>query len=401
MPVATLGSAPVFADFSIISGTFLAALAVVSTAILAGIVAATRHHRWAMVASVLLALTVLTSVNTAAWLNHHFEYLRTWDELFGKRAADAASLRALHSQAGMPAHGQVIELPIPASASRFSARSAQIYLPPAYFQKPRPRLGVVLLLAGEPGSPLDWTRGGLADVTSDHYAASHGGRAPVLVMADENGSYTGDSECIGAAETYLTRDVPDYVSSRLGLSRDPTQWAVGGLSEGGTCGLMLALRHPDEFRTFIDFAGLLGPRTDDSNAVGTTVHDHFRGDEAAFRAHEPPLLLAQHRYDGLGAWFEVGTADGPETDAQRVLAPAARAAGIGVCATEISGGEHTFAVWANAFKHSLPWLAGRLEGVPITGCGAAPVLAGEPSPRRTPDQDDHGPPANDDQASKR
>lgn len=388
------------ADFSITSGMFLLVLAAVSLAVVAAIVAVTRHHRWAMVASVVAAIVVLSSVNTAAWINHHYEYLRTWDELFGKRAADAASVRQVETQKGVPPHGQVIELPIPATVSHFSARNAQVYLPPAYFQKPRPRLGVVVLLAGEPGTPLDWTRGGLADVTSDQYAAAHGGRAPVLVMADENGSFTGDTECVGPAETYLTRDVPGYIATRLGLPRDPAQWAIGGLSEGATCGLMLALRHPDEFHTFVDLAGLLGPRTSDANTVGTTVQDYFGGDAAAFRAHEPPVLLAGHRYDGLGGWFEVGSADGAETDAQRVLVPDARAAGIDVCATEVAGGEHTFAVWSNGFRHALPWLATRLEGLPPTAC-AAPLVARESAPQREPDQDDRRPPAADDHPSKR
>lgn len=154
-----------------------------------------------------------------------------------------------------------VEIAIPGTKSGFNARSAQLYLPPAWFAKPRPKLGVVVLLAGTPGTPEDWTHGGGADVTSDAYAAKHRGRTPVLVMADQNGSVTGDTECVGVSETYLTQDVPAFAMKRFSLSADPQAWAIGGLSEGGMCGLMVAVRNPEIYPTFIDYSGLLGPRS--------------------------------------------------------------------------------------------------------------------------------------------
>ena len=46
---------------------------------------------------------------------------------------------------------------------------------------------------------------------------------------------------------------------------------VAGLSEGGACAIMLALRHPDLFATFGDFGGLSGPRVGESD-TDTDVH---------------------------------------------------------------------------------------------------------------------------------
>jgi S-formylglutathione hydrolase FrmB len=94
---------------------------------------------------------------------------------------------------------------------------------------------------------------------------------------------------------------------------------------------MLALRHPDLFGTFGDYSGLVGPRTGDGNDPGTTVEDLFGGDEAAFRAHEPAMLLRANRYPASGGWFEVGTADPGALQAQEELVPLARAAGIATC----------------------------------------------------------------------
>jgi enterochelin esterase-like enzyme len=358
----------VVAEGSIVSLPFLLGLAVLTLGVTATVLVYwSRVAPWLrLVSAGFVVLLVL--VNAAGWVNRHFDEFRTWDDLFGRRATDAASGESVRRQRGVPKHGKVVEIEIPGTRSGFDARAAQVYLPPAWFARPRPRLGVVVLLAGTPGSPEDWTRSGLADVTSDAYASLHDGRAPVLVMADENGSEFGDTECVGPAERYFTEDVPNFVVDRYGLPRDAEQWAVGGLSEGGTCGLMLALRHPDTFGTFVDFSGLLGPRSGDGNAVGSTVDDLFDGDRTAFAAHEPLAILDGATFPTLAGWFEVGVRDAEPLAAQRLLVPAARNAGITACAVEAPGGEHTFQFWTDAFRDALPWLAARLGGEEEVPC---------------------------------
>ena len=152
------------------------------------------------------------------------------------------------------------------------------------------------------------------------------------------------------------------------LSTNPQRWAIGGLSAGGECALMVALRNPTVYPTFLDYSGLLGPRTGDDNSVGSSVQDLFGGSESAFAAHEPLDILKSRTFPGLSGWFEVGSEDGAPLQAQDELVPAARAAGITVCAVEVPGGGHTFQLWAAAFENSLPWLAARLDGLPPVPC---------------------------------
>lgn len=355
-------------DVSIVSVTFLGLLAAGTLAVVVAlIVLRHRLRRWMEVVGIVVVVLLLL-VNVAGWVNRHFDYLPTWDELLGKRAEDAASAARVADQRSVPTHGDVVQVAIPGTRSGFQARDAQIYVPPAWFAKPRPRLGALILLAGTPGTPEDWTHGGLADVTSDAYAARHQGETPLLIMADQNGSDLGDTECVGASETYLTEDVPAFVAERYGVALQPQQWGIGGLSEGGMCGLMVALRHPETFSTFLDLSGLAGPRSGETNAVGSTVTDLFHGDQAAFDAHEPLTIMAHQHFSGLAGWFEVGTSDADPLAAQRELAPAARTAGITTCAVEIPGGEHTFQLWAEGFRDALPWIAARLGGKAVPPC---------------------------------
>ncbi len=262
----------------------------------------------------------------------------------------------------VPGEGAVVVEHIPATVSHFEAQDAYIYVPPAWFRSPRPALPTLMLLPGEPGTSSDWTADGDADTTANAYAAQHHGLAPIIVMPDPNGDKTEDSECVnsqfGNAETYLTVDVPAYLRSRFGAATGPHSMAVGGLSAGGTCATMLALRHPDEFDTFASFSGFAEPTYKD-DGVPESIKILFDGSQEAFDAHDPLALVRTNRYLGMAGWFEVGDEDTVPKDQEARLATAARAAGIETCVRVLSGG-HDYVVWRQAFEDALPWLAWRL-----------------------------------------
>jgi S-formylglutathione hydrolase FrmB len=325
----------------------------------------------------IVALTVagaLVVVNAAAAVNAYYAYFPTLGEAFGDPPGDESSLTVADREAGdVPAQGQVVPIKIPGLKSGFQARPAQVYLPPAWFARSRPALPVIMLLHGEPGDPSNWVEGGNAAATTDAWAAAHGGVAPVLVMPDINGSDVADTECVdspvGNAETYLTVDVPAVVQKEFGTKPPGAGWAVAGLSEGGSCALMLTLRHPQLFATFGDFGGLVGPRVSDTNDdTASTVTELFSGSQQVFAAHEPATLLGSVNpaYRALGGWFQVGGDDGQPLAAAQQLVPLAQQAGITTCLVVVPGAGHTFDVWSAAFSSSLPWMAGRLGLVPPT-----------------------------------
>src|SRR5215472_9054794 len=137
--------------------------------------------------------------------------------------------RSWHPPRGMPTTGAVYQADIPGVTSGFKARPGYIYLPPAYLATPRPQLPVLVMLGGQPGSPRAWVDSGQVQATMDGFARSHHGLAPVVVIPDDLGSTFANPLCLnsrlGHVQTYLTVDVPDWITSHLQV-RPPAQgWA--------------------------------------------------------------------------------------------------------------------------------------------------------------------------------
>lgn len=209
------------------------------------------------------------------------------------------------------ARGVVIRATVPPTRSRFAARQALIYLPPAYLSGARERLPVLMLLPGQPGSPRDWFSGGKLARTMDAHAARHGGLAPVVVVPDATGGQFENPLCADSrkkrAATYLAEDVPAWVRQNLSVDPAPQAWAVGGYSYGGTCALQLATRFPEVFRTFL----ALSPDAEPDLGGGReeTIRDAFAGDRGAYALANPLTRLAAQRFPDSAGVLVAGTDD--------------------------------------------------------------------------------------------
>ncbi|WP_067449600.1 alpha/beta hydrolase [Nocardia alba] len=271
---------------------------------------------------------------------------------------------AWHPPDGLPDHGRVLTAAIPPTASGFTARDAQIYLPPAYFADPRPLLPVLVLLAGEPGAPQDWFVGGRLAQTMDSFARAHNGLAPVVVVADGTGSQLANPLCLdsklGNVATYLAVDVPNWTRATLQIDPDPRSWAVGGLSYGGTCALQLATNYPAVYPTFLDMSGQDEPTLGDRQR---TVDAAFGGDTAALLRVDPLELLRTRTYPDSAGAFVVGADDAMYRPQVERMYEAAREAGMDVRLRILPGG-HNFALWERGLRDQLPWLATRLGLTP-------------------------------------
>jgi S-formylglutathione hydrolase FrmB len=343
-------------------------------ALVIGVIGWRRFGNWRRLGSVLSVF--FATLMALLLINQHYQYYPTLGALFGVNAQDQISveqLEAIRARAArehggaIPTIGFTIEIDIPGKKSGFHARRAQVWVPPAWIASRKAQLPLIVLLPGIPGAPQDWTRAAYADQTARRFADQHGGKAPLIVMPDQNGSLSNDTECVnsplGNAETYVTVDVLHFMRTHFGANLQKhgrPNVAIAGLSEGGMCAAMLALRHPDLFNAFGDYSGLSGPTVGFAINPGPTIAQLFGGSQKSYDQHNPVWLLQHHRFPRTAGWFEVGTDDHAPLAAQRTLVPLAIKAGMRVCSQEVPGGGHNFGFWGMAFEDSLPWLSWRL-----------------------------------------
>ncbi|MFJ6096990.1 alpha/beta hydrolase [Williamsia muralis] len=320
--------------------------------------------------------TVFAVVMALAQINDHFDEYPTVGSVFGINNVRTVSIDEARSTdiktvevdkwrkpAGLPSQGGVITSSIPGEVSKFNARPAKVYLPPAYFAEPRPLLPVLVLMAGQPGSPEDWLVGGRLTQTMDQYAAANEGLSPVVVVVDATGDELANPLCmdsnLGNVSTYLSVDVPTWVKNTLQVETDPSGWAIGGLSYGGTCALQMTTNHPEVYPTFLDMSGQLEPTLGDRKR---TIDQAFGGDAAKFTAVNPMDLMKSKKYPQVAGAFVVGKDDAEYRPGLQQVYQAAQAAGMDVHFNVVPGG-HSFAVWSAGLKLEMPWLGKRL-GLP-------------------------------------
>ena len=335
---------------------------------------------------------LLCTLAAAGFINRYYGYYSTVSSVLGARPAHEVSIQQLRGRgllgnqrvelvdvtfgpapnqtepsttappvAGPLNVGRVVETKIPGTVSGFRARPAWVYLPPAWFGPDRPQLPAVILLGGTPSAPRDWIHAIDIQRIADAYAKAHHGMAPILVAVDQNGSYTADTACVdrlhSQADTYVSVDVRNFVARTFDVPLRPDQWALQGYSEGGTCALALALRHPDLFRTFVDIAGDAAPSIGSPTANLRTL---YGGSTTIRDSYDPALLLRRGAGRGMGAWFAAGSSDQKSKAATRSMFLLAQQEGASAQYRTVAG-PHTFPLFRTGFADSFTWLCQQLQ----------------------------------------
>lgn len=319
---------------------------------------------------------------------------------------DMSTALTMRSHHDVPTHGELVAITSPSTASHFHHRTEYVYLPPAWFASTTVSLPAVMMIGGEFATPADWPRVGDAIGIIDRFAAAHAGDAPVFVFADTGDSFTTDTECVdgprGNVADHLTEDLPAYVESTFGVSRNPDNWGVVGWSMGGTCAVDVTVMNPDLFHSFVDIAGDIGPN---AGTKQQTIDRLYAGNAAQWNRFDPRTVMRAHGpYSGVAGWFAVATGTAPspsatatatggaaagssvaagtrgltkQSQAARELCAAGSAQGID-CAVEPMPGVHNWAFATRVFRRSLPWVAGRVH-TPDVAAEALPSAA-HPAP---------------------
>ena len=283
------------------------------------------------------------------------------DHKTARPAMSVAQWRSLASRGELPSHpsvGRSYSMRIPNSRSRFAARPADIYLPPAALSDKPPALPVFVLLAGQPGSPDRLFTAGAIPAMMDAYAAQHDGLAPVVVSPDQNGASSHNSLCVdspvyGKAETYLSSDVPAWIRAELPVASQPRQWAIGGFSQGGTCSTQLGARHPHVYGNMLPADGELEPTQGRQEQM---IRDYFNGDRKRFLAQVPARAMLERAPSRQLLFTAAGSNDKESQHNMMVIAKAANQAGMKVRAVITQGSGHDWHTVKTAWKPGLEWV---------------------------------------------
>ncbi|MDO9397924.1 MAG: alpha/beta hydrolase-fold protein [Herbiconiux sp.] len=261
--------------------------------------------------------------------------------------------------ADLPQKGAVGEVVIPGTVSGFTARNAVVYLPPAALTADPPKLPVLIVLSGQPGSPDAPLSAAKLRESLDAYAAAHQGLAPIVVSPDQLGAPENNPMCVdsplGNSATYLTVDVPAWITANLPVLSGPENWGIGGLSQGGTCSIQLGAAHPELFGSILDASGEDYPKLNDPQ---TTIDEGFGGDANAYAAAHPvAIMAAKAPYTDTVAVIGVGSADSGFLPAAHIIYDAATAAGMQTTFVEAPGSGHDATSWAYIFRAGLTVIA--------------------------------------------
>ena len=191
-------------------------------------------------------------------------------------------------------NGSVTEatFPAPWTGGSHATASIWIYTPPGYASSNR-RYPVIYEV---PWGPSGWEKIGIFNILD---GLTDSGRIPatIAVFLSETGGPYPDSECVDSPdhreriESYLTKTVVPYIDATYRTIASPAGRSLLGLSQGGYCVSMLALRNPNLFGTAIAFSGYYQAGIRTAQTVNAALP--FDGDQAAIATHSPDILAGE------------------------------------------------------------------------------------------------------------
>jgi dienelactone hydrolase len=184
-----------------------------------------------------------------------------------------------------------VQMNAPWKGGSKSTSQLDIYTPPGYQVNGSRRYPV--LFEAPTGLPL-WGQGTGVIGALDSLIDSGEIPASIVVFIDSSGAPHPDTECADHVdgsqwfETYITTTVVSYVDRHYRTIQDPRARGIMGMSAGGFCAPMLALRHPDLYSISISFSGYFYV-----GAGGSTSAEPFGAQGYAYNLHSPGALAVK------------------------------------------------------------------------------------------------------------
>ena len=331
-----------------------------------------------------LLVNVLVLFLAGVLLNRQFLFYASWTDLAnsfgatpkqtsidkGGKGAAAAAIRLPERQGRSITATPPAKLPpLPGSGSRFTytvkgaasgiTSTVVVQLTPGYDPTSGRRYPVLETFQGYPGQPTQWLDVLHLDEAVDQASSAGKLVAPIIVSPQTEVPVGVDSECVDGGgsnpkvETWLTTDVPNWVMNHFAVRTDRQGWATIGLSAGGWCAAMAAMRHPGTYSAAIVMAGYFTP----------WFGPYYRPFEPKSRlGREYNLLeLARKNPPPVAIWLETSHVDRDSYPTSSLFLRDVRRP-TAVTATVLQDAGHRMSVWIRELPNALTWLGANAPG---------------------------------------
>jgi len=340
-------------------------------------------------AGILLGVNLLVLLTAVTQLNAEFLFFADWTDLRGAfsgtptvtaltRGATAAEATSRTvGGAAATTDGPLPSLPAgrvsPSGVIAYTVNgplsgivaTVMVQLPPGYTNPGNvtTRYPVIEAFQGYPGSVQSWI--GTMNLGGEVALQASAKRMRLALVVSPQVEYPPgvDTECVNGSvgnpqlETWLARDVPDWVAHTFRARTDRASWATIGLSAGGWCAAMVAMLHPAQYSAAIVMSGYFRPEFGpffDPYPLGNPLGARY--DLVALSRRKPPPVAI---------WLMTSHSDGVSYSSSAALLKAARPP-LAVDATVFQNAGHRVTLWQGLLPGSLTWLGANVPGFKAT-----------------------------------
>jgi S-formylglutathione hydrolase FrmB len=223
-----------------------------------------------------------------------------------------------------------------------------VVIKPDSYKNKKIKYPVVYLLHGYDGWYSNW-------IIRVPELKDHSDKYQIIIVCPDGGysSWYLDSPIDSTLkyETYIGREVPEYIDRHYNTIKDRKARAITGLSMGGHGALFIALRHPDLFGACGSMSGLMDLKFTSrsfelSKRIGDTVH--YASNWIKYSAIH---FIENYPVDSLAIIIDCGTED-PFIGTNQLLHQKMLDLKIPHDYSERPG-KHDWAYWAHAVKYQL------------------------------------------------
>ena len=221
------------------------------------------------------------------------------------------------------------------------------------------RYPVLEAFHGYPSQPLTWVKNFHIRQAVEARVRAHELRPTLVVMPQIEIPKGLDTEGVNGGpgkpqlDTWLTRDVPDWVGQHFRVVANRNAWATIGYSAGGFVAAMATLHHPAQYGAGIVLGGYFRP-------VFGSLYEPFTPTSRSGRYYDL-RRVALRRPPPVSLWVETSHADALSYKSSAAFLHAARAP-TAVHAVVLQNAGHRFSVWKAMLPEALRWLSANVRG---------------------------------------